>query len=382
MVAAAILFTTLLPGCGRRDERGSLDSTPAGAPQQVQAEQPPADAPTQPATVAPAPDQRAEPVPTEGSPGKPASTRPVSPVNLDWPAPTPEDKWTQCPFTQKRHDPNNTLVAVVVENSAKARPQSGLVEADVVYEALAEGGISRFLALFHCSSCKKIGPVRSIRPYFAVIAREWGAPVAHCGGDAKDIEPVRSLGLVDVDELHDGRGFWRDTTREMPHNLYVTANNVRSRARETSASSKVIPVSSPPWVLGRWRDEPAAGVEIVYGPRYTVTYNRVMGGYRRSMNGEVHKDRETGRAILAANIIVQFADSRVAYSDLGLIIDLVGKGKAVFLAEGKYQEGVWEKTSPESPTRFTTSDGETIRCAPGQTWIQVVPSNASVSPIK
>lgn len=371
MTVVVVLSAVLTGGCG-------------GQGAQTPPRQPPVDTPTQAPSQQPQQVQQPEAGEAKQGESQPKDVpgkqvRPVSPVDLDWPAPAPRDKWVQCPFTSRTHDPNNTLVAVVVENSANARPQSGLVEADVVYEALAEGGISRFLALFHCSSCRKIGPVRSIRPYFAVIAREWGAPVAHCGGDAKDIEPVRDLRLVDVDELRDGRGFWRDNSRAMPHNLYVTANNVRSRAKETAAQSPVVPVSSPPWTIGRWQEEPAAGIEIKYGPRYTVRYDRADGGYRRSMNGEVHKDRETGRAIVAANVIVQFTESRVAYEDLGLVIDLVGKGKAMFLTAGKLQEGVWEKASPESPTRFVTLDGNAIECAPGQTWIQIVPTDAVVS---
>jgi hypothetical protein len=300
-------------------------------------------------------------------------------VELKWPGPTPREKWADCPFTSGKYDPVNTLVAVVVENSSKARPQSGLAEADIVYEVLAEGGITRFLALFHCSSCKVIGPVRSTRPYFAVIAREWGAPLAHCGGDPKDIVPIRELGLVDVDELRDGRGFWRDLSRQMPHNLYVSANNVRSRAREVSAGSSVSPVAGPPWGFGDWAAVPAKRLDVRYGPKYLVSYAYAERGYTRHINGEPHRDRETGKPIVVSNVLVQFTNSRVAYPDGGLEIELVGGGKAALLTGGRFEEGTWEKRSPSEPTVFRTKDGEPARCAPGRTWIQVVPAEAVVS---
>lgn len=293
--------------------------------------------------------------------------------------PSPKDKWVTCHYTSRQCDPVNTLVAVVVENSSKARPQSGLVDADVVYEALAEGGITRFLGLYHCGTPKVIGPVRSVRPYFATIAREWGAAIAHCGGDPKDIEPIGELGLVDVDELRDGRGFWRDGSRQMPHNLYVGANNVRARAREIAGASSPKAVAAAPWEWREWAEEPAKGVDIMYGPQYTVSYDLVSGGYQRSMNGVVHRDRETGRAIVASNVIIQFTNSRVAYADGGLIIDLVGSGKALFLAGGEFTEGSWEKASPESATAFKDGSGNMLRCVPGQTWVQIVPANTAVT---
>lgn len=308
--------------------------------------------------------------------------RPTVPTVLDWPSPSPKEKWLTCAVTGRSHDPINTVVAVIVENSSKARPQSGLADADVVYEVLAEGGITRFLALYHCGSPRVVGPVRSVRPYFAVIAREWRAAIAHCGGDSKDIDAVRSLNLVDVDELHDGRGFWRDRTRGMPHNLYVSANNVRSRAAESAkAASATTPAApTPPWGFKDWEKSPARGLDINYGKSYTVSYRLASGCYERLINGSPHRDRESGKTLTAANVIVQFAKSRVVYADLGLAIDLTGKGRAVYLLGGKVSEGYWEKEDDQSPTRFLTADGKRIDVAKGVTWVQVVPEDAVVTP--
>ena len=109
---------------------------------------------------------------------------------------------------------------VVIENSKASRPQSGLNDADIVYETMAEGGISRFIALFQKNDAKVIGPVRSLRPYFIDISEEYNLPFAHCGGSDEALACVKSENLMSMDEMANSSSYWRDSVRKAPHNLH------------------------------------------------------------------------------------------------------------------------------------------------------------------
>lgn len=268
-------------------------------------------------------------------------------------------------------------VAVSTDNYRNARPQSGLARADIVYEVLAEGGITRYLAIYYSEAPATVGPVRSARPYFAMLAKEWGAVFAHCGGDPKDIEPIREWKVVDGDEFRYSSLYWRDNSRKAPHNLYTSVENLRKVPAQ--------PLAAPEkrYEFQDWAEEPSAGLEIQYGQGYTVQYRYKDKKYERvildrGLDPFVYQDRGTNETPAVSNVIVQFAKSRVAYSDGGLIIDLIGEGKALYLLGGRYSEGTWKKESVDKPTWFYTADGEKITLTAGQTWVQIVPTDAKV----
>lgn len=295
-------------------------------------------------------------------------------------APPPVLPQDMSPITGKALSEAGSPVAVSIDNHSSARPQTGLNEADIVYEALAEGGITRYLAVFHSRAPETVGPVRSARPYFALLAKEWGAVFGHCGGDPKDIQPIRDWNVVDGDEFRYGHLYWRDKTRSAPHNLYTSVANLRE------VTSEPLPNPEKRYEFTEWAESPEAGLEIRYNRNYAVRYEYSDKCYNRHVLEKseaplLHVDRETEEPVEAANIIVQFAHSEVVYSDGGLVIDLIGKGKAVFLLGGAYSEGSWEKTALDQPTIFYNGDRERISIARGQTWVQIVPEDASVKRI-
>lgn len=287
------------------------------------------------------------------------------------------------PITGKPLVEEGSPVAVSIGNNPSARPQSGLASADVVYEVLAEGGITRYLALYHSQAPKTVGPIRSARPYLALLAKEWGAIFGHCGGDPKDLEPIKEWGVVDADELF-GRGdlFWRSADRVPPDNLYASIGDLR-KAVSTSLPAPFHRYDFEPWV-----DKPAQVLHIDYGQDYMVEYRYSPDddAYERFVidSGKElqQKDLDTQDRVLVSNVVVQFASSKVVYSDGGLIIDLIGEDKALYLLGGRWEKGTWEKQGVSEITFFYDSGGVPIKLAPGQTWIQIVPQTAKVELIQ
>lgn len=269
------------------------------------------------------------------------------------------------------------VCAVSIGNNPGARPQSGLAFADLVYEVLAEGGITRYLAIFHSDAPIKVGPVRSARPYLALLAKEHNALFAHCGGDPKDLKPIASWNVKDADEFTYSSLYSREDSRRPPDNLYTSIEDLRD--------SNLYPADEPKdlWEFGDWSDTPVQALKITYSKNYAIGYVYNKDNYLRYVidNGTTkeHSDLDTDEPLLVSNVIVQFADHKVVYSDLGLEITLLGEGKAAYLLGGEYVEGTWKKESVESPTVFFTEDKDEITLVPGLTFIQIVPTDAKVS---
>ncbi|MHB9145290.1 MAG: DUF3048 domain-containing protein [Symbiobacteriia bacterium] len=308
----------------------------------------------------------------------PATTPPPPPpVTAPPPDTRPKSRISGLPYDAANAGP---VVAVMVENHRDARPQSGLLDADLVYEALAEGGISRFMAIYYGTRPKVIGPVRSARPYYVLLAHEWDAIYAHCGGDPKDLDPIHQWGVADADEINNaGEAFWRTTDRKAPHNLYTSIDKLLQHAKRAYPQRTFAPEPATRWSFIPWTDKaPVQQVDIAYDRNYTVTYKFEAGVYRRYMNGKIHSDKESGQPLAVTNILIQFVPTRVAYPDGGLKMDLVGKGKAEYIIGGRFVQGTWAKDDVASATRFLDDQGQSISLTAGQTWIQIVPTGAGV----
>lgn len=269
-------------------------------------------------------------------------------------------------------------VAVSTDNLSPARPQSGLARADIVYEVLAEGPITRYLAIYYSQAPTTVGPVRSVRPYLVLLAKEWDAVLAHCGGSQDGLALIKELHVLDANDFDHGGLYWRDNSRDMPHNLYGSVERLRKLVKEPA---------SPParrYDFEGWAEKPLAGLEIRYGRRYAVRYNYAGGKYERvvldgSLEPFVQADLGTGEKPAVSNVIVQFAATQVIDKELRVSIDLIGEGKAVYLLGGRYSEGTWKKDSIDEPTWFYTSSGDKITLTTGQTWVQIVPEDAKVT---
>lgn len=276
-------------------------------------------------------------------------------------------------------------VAVMVENTPAARPQSGLREADVIYEVMAEGGITRFLALYHSRDTQSVGPIRSARPYYIDRALEYDALYAHCGGSEDAKKYIKETKVADMDEFGLGRkgnAFWRVKDRKAPHNLYGDTAKIRSLGEQRGYKTLVeVPKFKFEEGLSSSEGTSAQKIYIDYPTKYSkVSYefDPEQDTYFRFNAGSAHKDNTTAKQLEARNIIVQYTNTKTIDSVGRLQIQMTGQGKALLFSGGKVLEGTWEKRSSRAWTKFRDLQGQEFMLQPGQTWIQVVSKNIKV----
>jgi hypothetical protein len=276
--------------------------------------------------------------------------------------------------------------AVLIDNIQAARPQFGLADADVVYEAPAEGGIPRLMPIFlrAGTNVRSIGPVRSARHYFVYIANEYRTPVVHIGASPQGFDALSATGLPDVDEQRGDPGFVRDSSREAPHNAFVSTSSIRDVLRQRGGPIKA---SLGPLKFGDFQagPQPATTIKIPYpgGERYMLEYdydadNQV---YDRVMDGVPHLDGATGEQYTAKSIVIQFANVvPIPNDDAGrLDIALVGSGNGVLVADGTQVPLQWSRASVRDATQFKRTDGAPFALPSGQVWVQVVPLETKLS---
>lgn len=279
------------------------------------------------------------------------------------------------------------IVGVMIENlDPDARPQSGLGQADVVYEALAEGGITRFLALFQEPLPKTIGPIRSLRPYFLTWGLEYNSPVVHAGGSQPALADIQPSGLKNIDALALGAPtFYRTSDRAAPHNLYTSASLLESLLKKLRFAT--VPTFTP---LPRKVDAPETNpshpiIAINFSTNaYKVVYHfdAASDSYARDLAGQPHIDRTSGKQIMVKNIVIEFVPTSYSTQPDGkpqTIMNLTGQGKALIFRDGSLVEGSWRKTSQKSQTQLVDGNGQPIAFNSGSTWYEIVPTGTVIS---
>ncbi len=338
-------------------------------------------------------DGKAPPAPTAastpvvlsagGAPGGPNAT--PLPISLALKAPPTA---TPLPTVEPTPSPVPTRtgsvypLAVMVENMSDARPQSGLARADIVYEALAEGGITRFLAIYVDGQAEAIGPVRSARHYFVYLADEFNASYVHIGWSPQAYDALQATGITDLDEIRGDPGFWRVSSRYAPHNAYTSTDLLRStldKVRRLSPGSlagfKFEPIPKRP------EGAEATEISLTYPGGYQAEYRYSASDrlYYRSMDGLPEEDADTGEPVAPRNLVVQFMRAWVI-DDVGrLDMAQVGEGKALYFREGVVTEGSWRKSSYNDVTHWLDAEGKPVLMNPGKTWVQIIPPGSKIS---
>ncbi|MEK7189177.1 MAG: DUF3048 domain-containing protein [Patescibacteria group bacterium] len=287
-------------------------------------------------------------------------------------------------------------VVVVFDNHPDAIPYlSGISSALVVYEALAEGGSTRFAGLFAGApeNTPKIGPVRSARPYVVEIAAGWSAFYLHGGGSPEALELIPETDVIDLNEIS-GLGiryFWRDDAIPRPHNLFTSGDLIALGIADFELLGQ-LPAEKLSW---QWSDdapEPKKDervsasriyVDFSENTEFDASYEYDPGfrRYNRFMNGLAHRDTATGSQIAPANVIVQRVPEEGYYpSGEGRIsIEMTGTGDSLVFQRGYAIRGTWRKESQNSQTEWFDANGERVMLATGQTWVEVVPGARSVT---
>jgi Protein of unknown function (DUF3048) N-terminal domain/Protein of unknown function (DUF3048) C-terminal domain len=271
------------------------------------------------------------------------------------------------------------VTSIQIENSPSARPQSGLKDAGVVFEAIAEGGITRFNASFLEAQPDYIGPIRSVRPYYAVLAAPFDPIFVHAGGSAQGLGTLKILGLKDLDHGANGNAFQRVGNREAPHNLYssTTALDKASQARgytssdvksfERKAEQKNLPITAKMINLS------------ISSPLYNVSYNydQASNTYPRTLGGQPHTDEKTGTQI-APKVVVALV---MNYSQSGIysVYQTTGTGTAFVFQDGTVTQATWNKPNDQTQFTFTDASGKPVKLDAGQTWLTLVKATSAVT---
>lgn len=274
------------------------------------------------------------------------------------------------------------VTAIMIENSPTARPQSGVDQAGVVFEAVAEGGITRFLTLYQDTTPTYVGPVRSVRPYYVRWLMGFDAAVAHVGGSAQALQDIRTLGVKDLDQFHNPSAYHRISSRSAPHNMYTSVQTLRdlsiqkgfTTADYTGFARKKEAKSAAP---------NATSIDFaISGALYNAhfDYDPVTNSYKRSVGGQPHMvvDQAGAQKQLTPKTVIALVmpkGSQGVYSTYGT----VGEGQAFVFQDGVATLGTWSKPNDKANITFTDSSGAPLKLNPGQTWLTALGAPNSVT---
>lgn len=279
--------------------------------------------------------------------------------------------------------------AVMINNHNQARPyHSGLDKANIVYELIVEGGITRLMAVFKDKDLDRIGSVRSSRHDFLDYALENDAIYVHFGWSPQAESDIRALGVNNINGLYDS-GFYRDTTLpvDYEHTAQTSTEGIKKVAEsrgyrmnyksEDVLKEQVLKYSADKIDISKFDDSIAANkVEIPYSYYMTSSYeyDPTNEYYLRFANGNPHTDYVTKEQLHFKNIIIQKVGNHTLDDYGRQELENVGNGTGYFITNGYARPITWEKSSRQAKTIYKYLDGEEIVVNDGNTFIQLQPS--------
>jgi hypothetical protein len=337
-------------------------------------------------------------------------------------------------FTKAERDIWETRrpAAVMIENHLDARPQSGLSRADIVYEVVAEGGITRFMAVFYCGGVAdevKMAPIRSARVYFVNLAAGYGqfpiflhqgAANRLCGNCPGGVKPVSQVAKeVDAYGLLDKLG-WRNGQKgndmdggynigvpvvirdqyrissepaAWEHSVVASLDAVYDEAKKRGFENKdsegnAWDTDFKPWQFGEDKPQSATATEISFSfwdnwKDYDVSwgYDAASNSYNRKNGGVAHVDWAFDKAqITSKNVVVMFVKEKGPVdSEHHMYYEVIGQGDALVFQNGQAIEATWEKESATSREVFYDKDGSEISFVGGPIWVEVLPVGNEVN---
>jgi hypothetical protein len=286
-------------------------------------------------------------------------------------------------------DLNKRPIAVMFDNHYKARLQSGLSHADIIYEVLAEGLITRYMGIFQEREPEVVGPVRSARPYFIQLALSYDPLYVHVGGSDQAFIDIKRYKMADVDGLSVGSGvYYRTQHKSMPHNMYTSYEGIiKEQTRRNYNQEVTYEGLSIQNFKSQIKGTEISELKVVYKPisskdstGYIVDfkYDEEAKHFKRYINGQAHTDETTAIHLYADNILVLKAKHQVLDSAGRRQIDVVGSGEGYYYNEGMYIPIKWEKEDVYSATKYFDLKGHEFKLNPGISWIQIIPLSTDV----
>ncbi len=300
--------------------------------------------------------------------------------------------------------PATSRFSVVIDNLAEGRPQAGVAAAGLVIEVPAEAGITRWLAFYELSclptgdlpkgdqvsvvSCPglKIGPVRSLRPYFLDLAEGYKTPIAHVGGSPEALKVAKRSRLFTMNEFSFGRFFFRDPARKDPHRIFTTPSLLLSALEEIGVAFGDLTM---PWTwkgstkgkLERRKDEGTVNFSFTQYPlppeaELSWAFNPTTSLFERKQGGVLQHD-EDGVVITAKNLFVVETTILITDAIGRRRITTTGTGTAWRLTSNGKERLIWKRTAG-GPFSFATTQGKSLELLPGKVWIVIVPAGQQV----
>jgi hypothetical protein len=307
-------------------------------------------------------------------------------------SPTPEPVYVAAPLTGVQYEEGTPQalqltkpsVACKIDNGSEApRPQSGLNSTDIVFDEMVEGGLTRLVAIWHSNQPDAIGPVRSIRPMDPDILSPFGGIVCYSGGQWVFVKAMEATPLFNASETSEqGKGtFSRSKDRIAPHNVIVNVQKLANDHPELTA-----PPAQFEYSADVATSSAVTGVSSVAVKDFTVKFPQASAQWiptadgqiwQRVQDGKIHTDKLDGEQIHAVNIVVMEVAEDRSYKDgkYGNVPKavMIGTGKGWVFTGGKYIEATWSKASATSPILLVDATGATVKLAPGNTWVELMP---------
>ena len=275
---------------------------------------------------------------------------------------------------------DHPVLMAKIDNSPEARPQVGLNDADIVFEELVEGGLSRYLAVWHSVIPAEIGPVRSIRPMDPDIALPFGGVITYSGGQQRFVQMMIDTGLKNVIDGQSGTEefTYRSDTMIAPHDVIVRAATLIDSLADIAPPPPAFEFAGDGAIPTALAEGTAAGRLITSFSGYNSpswVFDAESGMYGRLQAGGETDVDENQQQLTARNVVAQMVEESSEYGYVPHAL-VVGEGVAWISTGGKTVEATWTKTAPDAMTVFTLANGDIVTLAPGRTWIELVPTTS------
>ena len=286
-------------------------------------------------------------------------------------------KPTVAPLTGLPDPTGQTLqrpsLAIKIENTPAARPQTSLDVADVVYEQITEGDITRFIAVYNSTIPDVAGPIRSVRAMDPDVVTPLGGIFAYSGGIPQSVQGIRQApGVNSVDETQAGSAMFRDKSRKAPENLYGRGPGLLDKGGQPVP---IRPLFSYLDSGQAFNGDPVADFTVGFKQGYAVTYtfDAASNTWKRAF-GQAPHTAASGQQIAPTNVIVQFVGCCLDTPEGGGY-QTVGQGDAWVFSNGKIVRGKWSRSDRSQDTQFVDAAGAPIKLTPGRTWVEFVPAS-------